>query len=246
MLNGRETVFLSGIRRQRLSKLARSYPTLAPQRIRNTYYWDFPQVVGFRVLKFLVSRFGHRRAYPEKAAGFVSRARGEQRSPGAITKSGKILWEDTPSVYVDDTGQTVHEALGIKDNVLAQFTVGGIVVGGPAVGDPADGGIVVGGPAVGDPADGGIAVGGTAEIQVPAMLEPSLHTSVHPSVQHGTPVVTDTRIPATVIAQVFKEGRLEGLDSTDLDTRVQEMYPEVDIAKARDAARVGDLILAAS
>ncbi len=210
-LDGRETVFLSGIRRQRLSRVGKSYQRLAPRYVRGTYYWDFPQVVGFRVLMFLVSNFGNRRDYPATAASFVDRAHGEQKSPGAITKDGRILWEESPSIYVDDSGQTVHEALGIRNNVLAKF-----------------------------------AVGGATEISVPALLEPSVHTSVHPSVQFGTPVVKGTRIPATTVARILREARLEELTPAETEERVQNIYPGIELAEAQDAARLGELVLAAS
>ena len=210
-LDGRETVFLSGIRRQRLSRVGKSYQRLAPRYVRGTYYWDFPQVVGFRVLMFLVSNFGNRRNYPATAARFVDLAHGERKSPGAITKDGRILWEESPLIYVDDSGQTVHEALGIQNNVLAKFTVGG-----------------------------------SAEISVPALLEPSVHTSVHPSVQFGTPVVKGTRIPATTIARIVREARLEKLTPAETEKRVQDMYPGIELPEAQDAARLGEQVLAAS
>ena len=210
-LDGRETVFLSGIRRQRLSRVGKSYPRLAPRYVRGTYYWDFPQVVGFRVLMFLVTNFGNLRNYPATAARFVDRAHGEKKSPGAITKDGRILWEESPSIYVDDFGQTVHEALGIQDNVLAKF-----------------------------------AVGGSAEISVPALLEPSAHTSVHPSVQFGTPVVKGTRISATAVARIVREARLEHLTPDETEKRVQKMYPGVELPEAQDAARLGERVLVAS
>ena len=211
VLNGRETVFLSGIRRPRLSSISKSHPRLSPRQVRGMYYWDFPQVVGLRVFMFLVSNFGNRRDYPAKAAGFVERAHGEKRTPGAITRDGQILWEESPSVYIDDAGQTVHEALGLQDNVLAKFTVGG-----------------------------------STEISVPALLEPSLHTSVHPNVQRGTPVVKGTRIPATTIARIFREGRLGQLSTNEIEKRVQEMYPSIELPEAQDAARLGGDVLAAS
>ena len=210
-LDGRETVFLSGIRRQRLSRVGKSYQRLAPRYVRGTYYWDFPQVVGFRVLMFLVSNFGNRRNYPATAASFVDRAHGEKKSPGAITKDGRILWEESPSIYVDDSGQTVHDALGIQNNVLAKF-----------------------------------AVGGATKISVPAMLEPSVYTSVHPSVQFGTPVIKDTRIPATSVARILREARLEQRTPVETEQHVQNIYPGIELAEAQDAARLGELVLAAS
>ena len=210
-LDGKETVFLSGIRRQRLSRVGKSYQRLAPRYVRGTYYWDFPQVVGLRVLMFLVSNFGNRRNYPATAARFVDRAHGERKSPGAITKDGRILWEESPSIYVDDSGQTVHEALGIQNNVLAKFTVGG-----------------------------------STEISVPALLEPSVHTSVHPSVQFGTPVVKGTRIPATTVARILRGARLKDLTPAETEEQVQGMYPGIELPEAQDAARLGERVLAAS
>ena len=105
----------------------------------------------------------------------------------------------------------MHEALGIQDNVLAKF-----------------------------------AVGGSAEISVPALLEPSAHTSVHPSVQFGTPVVKGTRISATAVARIVREARLEHLTPDETEKRVQKMYPGVELPEAQDAARLGERVLVAS
>lgn len=79
---------------------------------------------------------------------------------------------------------------------------------------------------------------------VPELLHPSEHTEVHPSVQRGTPVVSDTRISALAVRDVAAWLRSSGLGGRELHRMVNEYFPELTSPQIDDADRLGQEILA--
>ncbi len=69
---------------------------------------------------------------------------------------------------------------------------------------------------------------------VPALLEPSPATTVHPARAFGTPVVSDTRVPARALALLAQRQGARAID---------EHYPELPTRALIDALDVGQRIL---
>lgn len=79
---------------------------------------------------------------------------------------------------------------------------------------------------------------------VPELLHPSTHTSVHPSIQRGSPVVSATRISATAVRDVAQRARAGGFHGEELERFVRDYFPELTREQIRDADAVGQQILA--
>jgi uncharacterized protein (DUF433 family) len=75
----------------------------------------------------------------------------------------------------------------------------------------------------------------------PRLEEPTDHTSVHPEVQGGSPVVRGTRIPVEAVEDLVRECWGAGLSGPQVYAYVQERYPELGdpqvIDDAADLAR---------
>lgn len=69
---------------------------------------------------------------------------------------------------------------------------------------------------------------------IPALLSPRTYVSVDPAVRGGEPVIEGTRIPAAEVAALVRDGIAP--------ERIEEFYPGVGAAAARDALDFADYV----
>lgn len=70
----------------------------------------------------------------------------------------------------------------------------------------------------------------------PALMNPSLHTSVHPTVVRGAPCVTGTRVTAMTIHHALRNARLT--QEGNAARSVVDMFPELSLEAVWDADRL--------
>ena len=72
----------------------------------------------------------------------------------------------------------------------------------------------------------------------PDLERPSAHTFVNPSIHRGTPVVTDTRIPASAVRFLASQARRSGKTEQEVSDFIRDEYGHIDAAAIRDAESV--------
>ena len=78
---------------------------------------------------------------------------------------------------------------------------------------------------------------------VPGLRRPSAHTSVHPGVSLGSPVVEGTRVTARAVRDVLARGRAGGFVGADSYNWARRYFAELSDEQIDDANRLGERIL---
>jgi uncharacterized protein (DUF433 family) len=78
---------------------------------------------------------------------------------------------------------------------------------------------------------------------VPGLRRPSAHTSVHPGVSLGSPVVEGTRVTARAVRDVLARGRAGGFVGTESYNWARRYFAELSDEQIDDASRLGERIL---
>jgi uncharacterized protein (DUF433 family) len=72
----------------------------------------------------------------------------------------------------------------------------------------------------------------------PDLEHPSVYTFVNPSIHRGTPVVTDTRIPAAAVRSLASRARRSGKTEQEVTDFIRDEYGNIEAAAIRDAESV--------